>query len=1061
MANIFTKYLNTLNELTKAYNKNKQVIKELGVEMKKSPITDSASLQKYKDNLNNLSGEITKQTLIEKEKLKVEKQLQTQIVKSITTDKKYTKALTEQKLANQENLKLQKLKIQYQKAETGSINKLNIANKRLRILLNNVNQETLIGKKRTDSLRKSIDQNTEKVKKMSDATIRQKMNIGNYGSALDKLKIKLRKVGATFGIVSKESNASRIRIQQIADSTKKTSDRMGQMADSTKKTSDRLGKLGNSLKRVGIMMLGAFGVRAAFRGLQRMFGVVTDFEKAISSLSAITGQVGGDLDHLKFKVLQTAQSTKKSSIEVAKAFELVASARPALLKNADALAAVTKQAIILSKASGLDLESAVNATTTGLAQFNIEANDSAMVIDNLAAGAKYGASMIPETTEALQKFGTIANASNMTITDSVALIETLATKQIKGSDAGIKLRNVILRLKNAGLGFVDGQFDMNAALEEAKKKFEDIEDPVKRSQEQTKLFGLRNAVAGETLLTNIPIFEDFQTKLNETGAALEQEKIQMDNVKGKTEELSSAWESFILGVDDGNGVLSDTIKGFLDLATAVLETDAAFSNMKDLADKYGQGGYFNFLTGDAQKVVLMGQMMDKIGDKIIDGTVDINKAVEKLNVEFMKSGFTVSKQDKQILTKMLSEREAMLKQAKIDEANIDAGGVEGDGGGRTVTDINKEIQAENEKLQLATTRSQAIEIQNRIKQLEAEKTTILGIAQKGNDAKLKAQAAFDLKMQTFGLDGREKELEDLQIWYEKQKADFIEFGGDMELLETEHLDRNAEIDAKYRGIEAAKKAEITNIEASQWETDIGITIDRNMIETDLLIAKLGKEIKLEEEANEKREQLRQENREKTVQVASELAGQLGEILGTSLADQELSMKEAAKQMLIITIKTLEGIITAAIIEAAVKSIATKGLLIGTAEAALKVAAIKTASAFAIKSIQKFEHGGTWVEGGQLHSQGGNVYGNKEFEKGEMGAIFSRPATKKYGSEIESFTNAANNLKLQQFYDNKTDVDFGETNGYLKQLVNNSNQEIISSDGRVIGKREGNSTTWYD
>jgi TP901 family phage tail tape measure protein len=242
------------------------------------------------------------------------------------------------------------------------------------------------------------------------------------------------------------------------------------------------------------------GVGAALGGLAALKAIVGDaakriiaFEKSISSLSAITGATGKDLDVLKKNVLNVASSTKKSATEIAKAFELVGSAQPQLLENADALALVTENAITLSKASGLDLTTAVNATTTGLAQFNIAAEDSQQVIDALAAGAKFGASAIPETSAAIEKFGAVANGANVTVQDSVALIETLATKQLTGAEAGNNLKNIILKLKNAGLGFVDGQFNINAALEETKQKFDGIEDPVKRSQAQTKLFGLESA----------------------------------------------------------------------------------------------------------------------------------------------------------------------------------------------------------------------------------------------------------------------------------------------------------------------------------------------------------------------------------------------------------------------------------------------------------------------------------------------------------------------------------------------------------------------------------------
>jgi len=372
--------------------------------------------------------------------------------------------------------------------------------------------------------------------------------------------------------------------------TKKDFDSLNKsVTDGSKQMTGSLNTMSGSLLKVGAALGGAFAFKAVIGDAVKR---IVDFEKSISSLSAITGAVGADLDKLKGNVLQVAKDTKKSAIDIAKAFELVGSAQPQLLENADALALVTKNAVTLSKASGLELTQAVAATTTGLAQFNIAAEDSQIVIDSLAAGAKFGASAIPETTAAIEKFGAVAAGANVTIQDSVSLVETLATKQLTGAEAGNNLKNIILKLQNAGKGFVDGQFDINAALEQTKAEFDAIQDPVKRSQAQTKLFGLESATAGAILLENIDTFEDFQGKVGEVGVAMEQANIQTDNLSTKTEELDATYESFILSLEDGTGALSEFAKGMVDAATNTL------SFLTNLNDGKGIVASFNELIAD-------------------------------------------------------------------------------------------------------------------------------------------------------------------------------------------------------------------------------------------------------------------------------------------------------------------------------------------------------------------------------------------------------------------------------------------------------------------------------
>ncbi len=399
---------------------------------------------------------------------------------------------------------------------------------------------------------------------------------------------------------------------------------------------------------MGGLKTSLLGVGAALGGLAALKAVVGDaaqrilaFEKSISSLSAITGAVGKDLDKLKGNVLSVASSTKKSATEIAKAFELVGSAQPQLLENADALALVTENAITLSKASGLDLTAAVNATTTGLAQFNIAASDSQQVIDALAAGAKFGASAIPETTAAIEKFGAVANASNVTIQDSVALVETLATKQLTGAEAGNNLKNIILKLKNEGVGFVDGQFNINAALEETKERFEGIADPVERSKAQTKLFGLESVTAGQVLLDNIGTFEDFQSKVGEAGVAMTQAVIQTDNLASKTEALDATYESFILSLEDGTGGLSEFAKGMVDAASNTLTFLTNLNNGKGalasfqelISDQISSTGALaeqSAALGISQKDLAQayqnnGNVLEALGTKFANGEITIEQ----------------------------------------------------------------------------------------------------------------------------------------------------------------------------------------------------------------------------------------------------------------------------------------------------------------------------------------------------------------------------------------------------------------------------------------------------
>jgi hypothetical protein len=72
-------------------------------------------------------------------------------------------------------------------AEVGSINALRQANKELTAERNNTNTNTEAGRKKIEELNSQLDDNNDAIKKNVDALAKQKMGIGDYSGAIDKL----------------------------------------------------------------------------------------------------------------------------------------------------------------------------------------------------------------------------------------------------------------------------------------------------------------------------------------------------------------------------------------------------------------------------------------------------------------------------------------------------------------------------------------------------------------------------------------------------------------------------------------------------------------------------------------------------------------------------------------------------------------------------------------------------------------------------------------------------------------------------------------------------------
>lgn len=378
------------------------------------------------------------------------------------------------------------------------------------------------------------------------------------------------------------------------------------------------GSVGNYKKgalAIGDIITGGLatgGIVAAVQAVTQVMAVGFDqarqYEQALDDLSALTGLTGDALKSVEnvadgLREIQIGgEAVINTGPDILNALKLVGGAQPELLKNAKALGAVTKEAIILSRASGDGLEPSVKALTTVLGQFKEPASEAGRIINELAAGAKEGASEIPDTTDALQKFGTTAKNSNVTTAESIALIETLADRQLKGAEAGTQLRNILSKLaaadvlpKSAQAEFARLNIDLNI-LKDSSLPLEVRLRELGKAQGDvtalTKAFGVENLSAAQILTDGIDKYVQLNAAITGTNEAYQQAEIRagntntvMENLKNKglnlLEKAFTALDKPIRLVIGSLGLLFDAVNIVLN------PIDSLFSALDYVAEKVG------------------------------------------------------------------------------------------------------------------------------------------------------------------------------------------------------------------------------------------------------------------------------------------------------------------------------------------------------------------------------------------------------------------------------------------------------------------------------------------
>ena len=325
-----------------------------------------------------------------------------------------------------------------------------------------------------------------------------------------------------------------------------------------------MGKMSGMLGVSPVMLTGIGAATAAFAGLKAVIGdnisTAKGFEKSMSQLSSLTGMTGKDLDKLKEYAIDLGSTSTLTASQVADAFRLIGSQQPQLLSSGEALKEVTKYAITLSEAAGIDLHTAAQTLSTSINQMGGDSNNAARYVNVLAAASQKGAGDIAWLGEAITKSATAAKAVGTDYEELVANLEQLAKAGFDASTAGTALRSIIMNLeKQANNEFKPSVVGLTQAFENLGKANLDIVgyQEIAGKMFASQAMALANASQEAKKMTEA---------ITGTNIAEAQAKTNTDNLDGALKSLASAWEGLNLHINSSNGLL----KAFVDWCTNVI-----------------------------------------------------------------------------------------------------------------------------------------------------------------------------------------------------------------------------------------------------------------------------------------------------------------------------------------------------------------------------------------------------------------------------------------------------------------------------------------------------------
>ena len=318
-----------------------------------------------------------------------------------------------------------------------------------------------------------------------------------------------------------------------------------------------------SLKSAGLKAGGAlaagFVASKVVSELSKAVDVTKQFDKELSSLKAVSGSTGKQLEAMRKQAIRMGADTVFSATEAAKAQTELAKGG---LSASQILGGALKSSLDLAAAGELDLADAAETTVNAMQLFGLQGRDSARIADMLATAANRTTADVLDFAMALKQGGSVAKTAGYSMNDTVVILEALAEAGIKNSDAGTSMKASLIQLLNPtakqaklaeslGVSWLKQNGELKNGIQISRVLRRVTDDMTKA--ERTKTFAVLAGTDGFRTLS--ALYDAGASKLRnyaraneESGTAAETARTKTDNLAGDVEELSGAYETLQIQV---------------------------------------------------------------------------------------------------------------------------------------------------------------------------------------------------------------------------------------------------------------------------------------------------------------------------------------------------------------------------------------------------------------------------------------------------------------------------------------------------------------------------------
>lgn len=468
------------------------------------------------------------------------------------------------------------------------------------------------GQKTLTELRLSQQETTKSMKQQAVESSKLTTLYQKQSNRLNKLRADYKDLALQNKENTREGKALLQNITQLDSRLKSVDGKVGQYQRSVGNYAKAWGGVKNILSSAGVIG----GLALVGQTLREGLNIIKNYTSANSTLNGILNKTRKETESLRKQQQLLGATTAFSATEVTKAQTELAR----LGLTMEQIEALTPSILNAAIAMGVDLAKASELVAGQLNAFGLAASEGKRVADVLTRATQISAFNFERLEVALGIVSPAAKSVNASIEETTAILSAAIDANIDASSAATALRNIYIDLTDQGITW-----------DEAMKKINSSTDKLNAANE---LFGKRGAVVATVIAENTDKINENTIALNNAaGAAQSFADEQLNNLEGDIKLLTSAWEGFILSVEQGDGILAKALRGSVSFLTNAINglttVDTQFKLLfKDIEELEGK---------DVDNIINFGET--EKGEKIIDVIKGITQSISDQKLSENKDFF--------------------------------------------------------------------------------------------------------------------------------------------------------------------------------------------------------------------------------------------------------------------------------------------------------------------------------------------------------------------------------------------------------------------------------------